>query len=112
MTYTRASPADVESKMDDEQGGLWFLKDALDTERLGFSVLELEPGASGTEHDHADGEQEEVYYVVSGTVEVELDGERETLGENEAIRLSPDQTRQLHNAGDGRAKLVLAGAPR
>ena len=98
--------------MDEDQGGMWFLKDALDTEHLGFTVLELEPGSAGMEHDHGESDHEEVYYVVSGTVDVELSGETLTLEEDEAIRLGPEETRRLHNTGDGTAKLVLAGAPR
>ncbi len=111
MGYQTASTADVDSVIDDEYGGMWFLKDALETEQLGLTVMELEPGAKGKEHDHAADGQEEVYCVVDGAVDVDLDGETVTLGEGEAIRLDPDQARQLHNRGDQRARLVLAGAP-
>jgi mannose-6-phosphate isomerase-like protein (cupin superfamily) len=112
MGYETASPADVESILSDEQGGLWFLKDALDTEHLGFSVLELESGANGMEHDHADDGQEEIYYVIDGEATVELADETVTLSANEALRLDAEETRQIHNRSDVRAKLVLVGAPR
>ncbi len=111
MSYQTASPDDVESMLDDEQGGLWFLKEPLDTESLGVSLLELEPGASGMKHDHVEDDIEEVYVVVDGTVDIELDGETERLGADEAIRLPADQTRQVHNASDERARLVLMSAP-
>ncbi|MFD1645723.1 cupin domain-containing protein [Haloarchaeobius litoreus] len=109
MSYTTASTDDVDSVVPEEYGGMWFLRDALDTEALGVTVLELEPGAKGKEHDHADDGQEEVYVVVAGEVAIDLGNETVRVGEHEAIRLSADQTRQIHNDGDERARLVLAG---
>ncbi|MFC6836087.1 cupin domain-containing protein [Halomarina ordinaria] len=111
MTYQTASPEDVESVIDEEYGGMWFLRDALDAEAVGVTVLELEPGAKGKEHDHAGDDHEEVYVVVDGRVDVDCGDDTVTLERNEAIRLSPDQRRQLVNRGDERARLVLAGAP-
>lgn len=115
MSYTLAAAADVESVMDDDYGGMWFLRDALATEDLGVTILELEPGARGKEHDHAHDGQEEVYVCVRGVVDVDFDGgddeggETVRLSENEAVRVSAGQTRQLQNRGDERAKLVLVG---
>ena len=109
MSYTIASTDDVDSVMEGEYGGMWFLRDELETETLGVTMLELEPGAKGKEHDHEHDGQEEVYVVVDGSVSVNLDGETVQVNEGEAIRLSPDQTRQLHNDGDSTVRLVLVG---
>ncbi|QCS42695.1 cupin domain-containing protein [Natrinema versiforme] len=113
MGYDTAAKTDPESVIDEEWGGMWFLKEDLDTAELGISVLELEPGGKGMEHDESDSGQEEVYYVVEGAVEVDLADADETvaLETDEVIRLDPDETRQIHNRGDERAKLVLVGAP-
>ncbi|MCH7659453.1 MAG: hypothetical protein IH933_02355 [Euryarchaeota archaeon] len=40
---------------------IYFLRDALDCENLGITLVECEPGWSGKEHDHAENGQEEVY---------------------------------------------------
>jgi len=113
MSYTHAAASDVESVMDPDYGGMWFLRDALATEELGVTVLELEPGARGKAHDHAEDGQEEVYVCVRGVVDVDFDGRADdggvSLATNEAVRVSADQTRQVHNRGDERAKLVLVG---
>ncbi|NHN41008.1 cupin domain-containing protein [Halorubellus sp. JP-L1] len=115
MSYTHAAASDVESVMDPDYGGMWFLRDALATDELGVTILELEPGARGKEHDHADDGQEEVYVCVRGVVDVDFDGggddggETVSLATNEAVRVSADQTRQLQNRGDEAAKLVLVG---
>lgn len=112
MGYKKASTEDVDSVVPEEYGGMWFLRDALETERLGISVLELEPDAKGKEHNHEHDGQEEVYLVVEGTVDVDLTDQDETvtLREDDALRLDADETRQIFNRGDVRAKLVLAGA--
>jgi len=111
MGYDTAAKTDPDSVIDEEWGGMWFLKDALATDELGISVLELEPGGKGMEHAEADSGQEEVYYVVAGTVDIELPDADETvtLETDEAIRLDPEETRQIHNGGDERAKLVQSG---
>jgi len=111
MSYTVAGTEDAESVMDAEYGAMWFLRDALETEEVGVTILELEPGGKGKPHDHAHDGQEEVYVVVDGEVTVHLDAREEVLGANEAIRLAPDRTRQLENTGDVRARLVLVGGP-
>jgi len=112
MGYKKASTGDVDSVVPEEHGGMWFLRDALETERLGVTVLELEPDAKGKEHDHSEDGQEEVYVVIEGAVDVDLtDGdETVTLGVDDALRLDPDESRQIVNRSDERAKLVLAGA--
>jgi len=111
MSYETASTDDVDSVIDEGYGGMWFLRDALDCENLGVTIMELEPDARGKEHDHADDDHEEVYVVVEGEVDVDCDGETVTLGSDEAIRLPPDQPRTVVNRGEERARLVLAGAP-
>ncbi|WP_247729813.1 cupin domain-containing protein [Halovivax limisalsi] len=111
MGYDTAATSDVESVIPDEAGGMWFLKDALDTDHLGVTVLELEAGQAGKPHDESETGQEEVYYVVDGTVAVDLEPETVTLEAGEAIRLDPEERRQLENTGSEPATLVLAGAP-
>jgi mannose-6-phosphate isomerase-like protein (cupin superfamily) len=111
MGYDTAAKTDADSVVPEEYGGMWFLKDVLDARELGVTVLELEPGAKGKEHDHGADGQEEIYYVVAGRIDVDLADETVTLGPEEAIRLDADERRQLHNRGEERATLVLAGAP-
>jgi len=111
MAYTKASTDDVDSVVDEQYGGMWFLRDALGAEDVGVTVMELAPGARGKEHDHAQDGQEEVYVAVEGTVDVDCGGETVTLAADEALRLSPDQPRRIHNRSDERAKLVLVGGP-
>lgn len=111
MGYETAAKTDAESVIPAEFGGMWFLKGPLEAANVGLTVLELEAGAAGKEHDEAKSGQEEIYYVLEGHVEVTIGSETETLGPDEAIRIDPDESRKIENTGAEPAKLVLVGAP-
>lgn len=117
MDYTVADTEEVESVVPEEWGGMWFLRDPLECDGLGVTLLELEPGGKGRAHDHGGDRQEEVYLVVGGELTVQLGGSdaephdsEVTLGDGEAIRVGPDTRRQLHNHGDERVRVVIAGS--
>ncbi|WP_132056926.1 cupin domain-containing protein [Halorussus amylolyticus] len=105
MSHTKVDSRDVEPIAD----GLRFLRDPLDCEKLGVSVLEADPGWTGKEHDHAEDGQEEVYVLLDGSATVTVDGEDVSLESGEALRISPDATRQIRN-GDTESTFVLVGA--
>jgi len=118
MEYATASTDDIDSVVPEEYGSMWFFREPLDCENLGVTLLELESGGKGEVHDHADEGHEEVYLVVDGELTVQMGGgedappERElTLAAGEAVRVAPGTRRQLHNRGDDRVRVVIAGAP-
>ena len=104
--YTLANYADVEPV----GGGLHFLRDALDCEGLGVSVVDADGGWEGKPHDHSESGHEEVYVLVEGSAAVTVDGETLSLDPGDAVRVAPDERRQV-TAGDDGAFLVVAGAP-
>jgi mannose-6-phosphate isomerase-like protein (cupin superfamily) len=106
MSYTRANYEDVEAKSD----AMHFMRDELDAENLGFTVVEAEPDWVGMEHDHADEGHEEVYYLTRGHATLVVDDDEVELSEGDAVRVSPDATRQLRN-GSEESWLVVVGAP-
>jgi len=106
MSYTKVDYADVEPV----GGGLHFLREPLDCDQLGISVLDCEPGWSGKPHDHADDQQEEVYVLVEGAATITVDGDEIALEAGEAIRVAADSDRQIHT-GDTASQFVIAGAP-
>ncbi len=89
--------------------GMHFLRDALDCENLGVTMVDVEAGWSGMEHDHAEDDQEEVYLLVDGAATMTVDGEELSLGAGDAVRVDADSTRQLDFEEDSR--MVIAGAP-
>jgi mannose-6-phosphate isomerase-like protein (cupin superfamily) len=116
VEYSVASTDEIDSVVPDEWGGMWFFRDPLDCEKLGITLLELEPGGKGKSHHHAEERHEEVYLVVDGELTVQLGGtetepETEvTLDAGETIRVAPETRRQLQNSGDERVRVVIAGA--
>lgn len=105
MSYTKVDYESVEPVGD----GLHFLRDPLGCENVGVSVLEVDPGWTGMEHDHADDGQEEVYVLIDGSATVTVDGEDVALDAGDALRIPAESTRQIHN-GDTESKFVLVGA--
>lgn len=91
-------------------GGLHFLRDALDCEQVGVSVLDCEPDWEGKPHDHAEDDQEEVYVLVEGAATVTVEGEDVSMDAGDALRVAPEEERQIRN-GDGESQFVLVGAP-
>ncbi|KAB1188377.1 MULTISPECIES: cupin domain-containing protein [Haloferax] len=106
MSYTKANYRDV----DELGGGLHFMRDALETERLGVTILECDPNWTGKAHDHAEEGHEEVYFLVSGVATLVVDGEVIPLESGDAVRVSPEATRQFRN-GDTASFVVVTGSP-
>ena len=106
MPYTKANYLET----DPVAGGMHFLRDELDLDNLGVTVLDADPGWEGKTHDHADEGHEEVYLLVSGAATVSVDGESVVLDPGDAVRVPSDSTRQIRN-GDTESKFVIVGAP-
>ena len=104
-------PTKVDYRDGDERApGMFFLRDALDCENLGLTVVEADANWEGMEHDHADEGHEEVYLLARGSATLDVEGTEYELREGEAVRVAPSETRRLR-AGDDGAHVVVAGAP-
>ena len=68
----------------------------------------LEPGQQTERHYHA--ESEELYYLVEGTGEMEIDGERSQVGPGDAILIPPGAWHQI-TAGDAELRFLCCCAP-
>jgi mannose-6-phosphate isomerase-like protein (cupin superfamily) len=68
----------------------------------------LEPGQRTERHYHA--ESEELYYLVEGTGEMEIDGERSQVGPGDAILVPPGAWHQI-TAGDAELRFLCCCAP-
>ena len=106
MGHDEVDYADVEPRAP----GMHFLRDALDCEQLGLTVVEADDGWDGLEHDHSEDGQEEVYLLLEGGATLSVDGETLSLAPGEAVRVDPDATRTLAFTED-ESRMVIAGAP-
>ena len=83
---------------------------ALGAQAFGLNVFRLAPGVEGVEHDHASGNEEEVYFVLSGSGVLRVDDEEVELRPGLFVRVDPDATRAAV-AGDEGLEYLAVGAP-
>lgn len=69
----------------------------------------LEPGQSTQRHYHA--ASEEIYFVLEGAGELELDGERRRLGVGEAAAIPPGAWHEIRAGEDGPLRFLCCCAP-
>ncbi len=91
-------------------GAVRKVRRALGARAFGFNYFVLPPGADGHAHDHADGNEEEVYFVVRGSGLMRIDGEELELRAGRFVRVEPGARRQPV-AGDEGLEFLTIGAP-
>jgi mannose-6-phosphate isomerase-like protein (cupin superfamily) len=79
---------------------------------FGLQVLDLPPNLDAyPEHDHGEDGQEEVYFVLRGGGEVEIDGKRIALDPETAVSIKPGVRRKLWPGPDGMRIVAIGGKP-
>jgi quercetin dioxygenase-like cupin family protein len=79
--------------------GFRKIRRALDVTAFGANAIVLPPGYDAGRHYH--DEQEELYFVHRGTLEIEFgDGSKHVLGEGGLARVDPPTVRGIRNASD------------
>jgi mannose-6-phosphate isomerase-like protein (cupin superfamily) len=101
------------SDVPDVFGGLYpgemrFLAESLHIEQVAFTHRVMPPQSGGKgSYGHRHKTQEEVYFVVRGTVQFKLGDAVIDLSSGTAIRVSPSVVRSVWNDGPGDAELVI-----
>jgi mannose-6-phosphate isomerase-like protein (cupin superfamily) len=84
----------------------------LGVESFGLQVFDLPPDFENyPEHDHSADGQEEVYVVLRGSGEFEIDGERVSVDSERIVRVSAGAKRRLLPGPEGVRVLALGGMP-
>jgi hypothetical protein len=79
---------------------------------FGMQVIDMPPNATQhPQHDHVADGQEEVFVVLSGGGEIEIDGERSPVDPETIVRVGPAPKRKLWAGRDGMRVLALGGVP-
>jgi uncharacterized cupin superfamily protein len=91
------------------------LAKALGAEHVALNHYTLEPGESFAFGYHSHEGQEELFYVLEGTVTFDTGGrdpdEMVTVGADEAIRFGPGEWQQGWNRGEETVRALAIGAP-
>jgi uncharacterized cupin superfamily protein len=96
-----------------ETTGNWRLvRRTLGVEAFGINLVDIPPGAQIPEHDETERDQEEVFYVLSGSPTLVVDGEDRPAGAGTFARLDPQHTRTVRNDGNEVASVLITSAPR
>lgn len=107
--YTVKRIRDVEAV---HGGGFLRLRAALGVTSFGMQIIELPPNFDGhPEHDHLGTGQEEVYVVLRGSGEIEVENERIPIDTETVVRVGPTARRKLYAGPQGLRVLALGGVP-
>ena len=109
-SYSVAAREDAVDFMADypEYGEMRWYADACGTEEVSFSWRRMSPGTGGRgSYGHSHPGQEEVYFVVSGTVTFKIDDDVFEAGPQTAVRIGGDAFRSVHNDTDSEAELLI-----
>ncbi|MFC7139633.1 cupin domain-containing protein [Halosimplex aquaticum] len=89
------------------------ISDAVGLENVAVNRYEVEPGEAIPLAYHYHDRQEEVFYVLSGTLSVETPGETYDVGADEAFAVEPDSPQRAYVpvSADERAVALVIGAP-
>jgi mannose-6-phosphate isomerase-like protein (cupin superfamily) len=88
--------------------GFRKVRKGLDVTAFGVNAIVMPPGIESGFHYH--DEQEELYFVHSGTIEMEFgDGSVHCLGEGGLARVDAATVRKVRNPGDVDAVYLIAG---
>jgi quercetin dioxygenase-like cupin family protein len=79
---------------------------------FGLQVIDLPPNADRyPEHDHSHDGQEEVFAVLRGSGELEVDGQRIPLDGETLCSVPADTKRKLYAGPEGMRVLAIGGVP-
>jgi uncharacterized cupin superfamily protein len=96
-----------------ERTGNWrLLRRTLGCSSFGANLVEIPPGESIPEHDELQRDQEELFFTVSGSPALVIDGEEHAVPAGTFALLEPKRRRTVHNTGTQTASVLIVSAPR
>jgi uncharacterized cupin superfamily protein len=100
-------------EMDAAFGGAFKrVRAELGVESFGIQILDLPPGLDQfPEHDHSGDGQEEVYLLLRGAADIEVDGDRFALDPGTLVRVPSGVRRKLYTGSEPARILALGGIP-
>ena len=95
-----------------ERTGNWSLvRRSLELQSFGINLVEIPAGESIPEHDESARDQEELFFVVSGSPALVIDGEEHPAPAGTFARLDPARRRTVRNTGSDAASVLIVSAP-
>lgn len=96
-----------------ERTGNWTLvRRSLGCRSFGVNLVDIPPGESIPEHDETQRDQEELFWVISGSPVLVIDGEDHPARAGTFARLDPAHRRTVRNDGRETASVLIISAPK
>jgi mannose-6-phosphate isomerase-like protein (cupin superfamily) len=107
--YTILNLADVPDAFGGKYPGeMRFLSEPLGNRQVAITHRRMPPGSGGKgSYGHRHKTQEEVYYVIGGTLEFKLGDDVVEVAAGSAVRVAPETVRSIWNEGPEDAELVI-----
>jgi len=106
--YTITRLEDVDDVLGDYPGEMRMMTSALGAEQVAFTYRRMPQHTGGKgSYGHRHKEQEEIYFVASGTLQFKLDDEVVDVGAGTAVRVPPETWRSVWNDEPEDAGLII-----
>ncbi|RZH69407.1 cupin domain-containing protein [Natrinema altunense] len=112
MEKVAIDDVDIETNPMDVHSVRRPVSDALGFSDFAMNYFELEPGESFSGGMHTHYDQEEVFYIQTGTATFDTDDGTVTVAEGEVIRFEPGDFQHGYNDGDEQVVGFAFGAPK
>jgi len=106
--YTIVTDRDVPDVLGDYPGEMRMFTGPLGAEQVAFSwrIMPPQTGGKGS-YGHSHRTQEELYFVIRGTLQFKLGDDIIDVGPRSAVRIAPETPRSVWNEGPDDAELVI-----
>ena len=95
-----------------ERSGNWTLvRRSLGCRSFGVNLVEIAAGESIPEHDETGRDQEELFFVISGSPTLVIDGNDHPAPAGTFARLDPPHRRTVRNDGSDTCSVLIVSAP-
>jgi mannose-6-phosphate isomerase-like protein (cupin superfamily) len=108
--YTITRLEEVPDLSGDYPGEIQPFTKLIESEQVAFTHRHLPPdtgGIRGERIGHSHKTQEEIYYVIAGTMQLKLDDELIEIGPGTAVRIAPSTVRAVWNDGPDDVELLM-----
>jgi mannose-6-phosphate isomerase-like protein (cupin superfamily) len=106
--YSIRKLEDVPDVLGDYPGEMRFFTGELGNEQVAFTHRRMPANTGGKgSYGHRHKTQEEVYFVIDGTLQFKLDDEVIDVGPGTAVRVAPEVVRSVWNEGPEDANIVI-----
>lgn len=106
--YTIVPAEDIPDVLGDYPGEMHMFTDAIGAEQVAFTYRRMpaQTGGKGS-YGHSHRTQEEIYFVIAGTLQFKLADEIVDVGPRTAVRVAPATVRSVWNEGPDDVEVVI-----